>query len=629
MILIIAVMSVSLLLVSCGSGGDRDGAETTYVGQYIPPDREILTKVDVLEINQALSYDYDESTGEYSLMSNFVSGKNTLVFARTTKSFEESGEEIRLKLTSKNGVACEYGQYAPLSDEYCAAFLIPAKDIEKSGNYTFSLRADGYEIAKRTEYLAETKELNVLFVPLKARIARFADAPDDYSDLLSHVSAAYPISTDKLIAHVGRTADLSGSSYDLSTSDGLYNVWKYLSDQASDKYDLVIGLVNGNMGEEMQYAAYSCGYPAVIINVNSHNYSAVISHELAHFWQVGDEYDGGVFNPDVNGAPAGYKGVSFYDRNEALVSENNNITKASDYGYAVSGSAVSEALIPCNTSEITLYGTKASFMGSLEASTWDYWITPAVWNQLYEALAVHEFDITAGKDSGIFKNDRGETVLYCGQCMNHSLLAADNLYGYCAHCFSLTQMAADGSFTVNCRSCGVTSQNVPTFVMCPYENCKAGHRIHLEDSESESASLIEGKYSSKTISLSKDPTVNVLRVSGVITLTEEGYEFTVGKTRRAVDHIDNVTTNATEGVCAFAITDIDGFIINTVYLELDFTLLTNPISKVESLPISFNIRLPKNGMNLVFFESVFDENGYCGLKYGGYTRNISSITKER
>jgi len=627
-ILIVAVMIVSLTIASCAGDGDQSDAKTTYEGQYISLHEEVETEVDVLEINQALSYDIDETTGKYSLMSNFVAGKNLLVFARSSKPFEESGnEEIRLKLTSKNGVAYEYWQYAALSNENCIAFFIPASDIERAGDYTFSLRADGYEIIRRTEYLAETKELKVLFVPIKARFDKIVSKPEEYADLLKHVAATFPIATKNITSKTMNTADLSGSSYDLCTNDGLYNVWKYLADQVSEKYDLVVGLVNGGMGEERSFDEYSYGSSAMIINVASNHYSASISHELAHFALVGDEYNGGVYNLDVNCVPKGFGGVSFYDREQAVVSENEYVKNAANYDYTISGSTITAELVPCNTNDGTIYKTKLSSMSSLDASSWEYWITPAVWNQLYGAFAIPEFDVKLGLASGIFENDNGEAILFCDSCHRYSQFSDANLYGYCTHCYYLTPLTSAGNFEFNCRSCGVTNHNTPTYVVCSYENCKAGHRIHIEDGDV--SPIIAGKYSDASITLSRNTKVDVIRISGVITRTEDDYAFKVGKIRRAIDSIDSVSTNAVEGVCAFALTDVDGFIITSVYLDLDFTLLTNPPSEVDSLPISFTIRLPDNAKNLVFLTSVYDEEGYSGLKYGGYTRAISSISVER
>ncbi|MEG2253561.1 MAG: hypothetical protein RSC98_11000, partial [Clostridia bacterium] len=114
--------------------------------------------------------------------------------------------------------------------------------------------------------------------------------------------------------------DLSDEQFDLTTDEGMYYVWESLANlQTNDgAYELILGFVRDRQGAEGDIQGYTFGLPANIITESDGDMQATVAHEIAHCYQVGDEYPGGSMNNAVNPAPYGMEG-SEWDNSEVTV----------------------------------------------------------------------------------------------------------------------------------------------------------------------------------------------------------------------------------------------------------------------------------------------------------------------
>ena len=390
--LLAAALALALGLSACGesilppkeSATPAPAATPTPTPTPAPFSGEIET----LEVNQALSYGIDARTGELYEMENFVAGRDTAVFVRLSEALGHNPDERDyLEIWRKTQLL---GTYAPgdLSTETGLCFTLTGEDAAAltAGDYVFRAVVDGQELTREVT-LTDTAGLRVLLVPILGNYGGTSAYPSEgWQEYLWHLQACWPLANDGLETVIAPGLNLTGEDYDLTRTRGMWAAWEALREQAGllGDYDLVIGVVNGMMGE-----GNSCGSfgrdGVVLINGQQDAPEAAITHFAAQMLGAGDEYEGGLLNPSANPAPAGVTGTDAVT-GEAVTSDAAGVETASDYGLFCEGSVVKAAQIPFDLSRARLLSDAASFMGGTGEYTQSYWVTSDLWNYLFDEL---------------------------------------------------------------------------------------------------------------------------------------------------------------------------------------------------------------------------------------------------
>jgi hypothetical protein len=90
-----------------------------------------------------------------------------------------------------------------------------------------------------------------------------------------------------------------------------------------DRYDLILAFVQYRQ-DQGGGQGYTFGRPTNIITYSDVDMLPTVVHEIAHCYQVGDEYDGGSFNNAVNYPPNNYGGRDFSNGNAITATSGAN-----------------------------------------------------------------------------------------------------------------------------------------------------------------------------------------------------------------------------------------------------------------------------------------------------------------
>ncbi|MEN6459824.1 MAG: PKD domain-containing protein, partial [Syntrophomonas sp.] len=234
------------------------------------------------------------------------------------------------------------------------------------------------------------REFRILAVPVRANYGGTIKEPGNFADADLFLRKVFPLANENVKFEIGPMQDLSDRRYDLNTEDGRKWAWLKIRDLQPDKYvspqyDAIVGFVAEPilLYETDQYQVYVQGFtvrkPAALVALGS-GYQTTLAHEIAHYFNIGDEYNGGSFNLSVNPPPLGYTGTD-WDTNAPITSQASDVKPAA----AGSGSLISSQLHPFEFGKRRLLGDEISFMGS--GATSEFWISPAIWKHLYNTLA--------------------------------------------------------------------------------------------------------------------------------------------------------------------------------------------------------------------------------------------------
>ena len=426
-----------------------------------------------IEINQGMSIHTGLNDGNETYMNTFVAKKTTLVMMKIPGSdsmTEEQAKEavanykVEAKAVTNGQEADKCELTASGADQFSVKRTYTADcDVAAGwyacvkfttgpdkGTYNFHWYSGDSEIAKYegvTFY--ETKVLNILVVPVKGYWGKnyeggapsagaFSCKDGKYKDplgnekewsslipeLKSYILDVYPVA-DVNISEANEL-DAGTVAYDMCNGDGQKKLWEDVCKLQSkdkdgkDRYDLILAFVQYRQ-DQGGGQGYTFGRPTNIITYSDVDMLPTVVHEIAHCYQVGDEYDGGSFNDAVNFPPNNYKGRNFRDGNEiAATSGANAYWKApKEYKAATSsdkkdkidenGAAtmVSLSLHPYSLSQdkfITWGGVDAegkatgdvvgptvTYMGSgYSGCDGYYWTSSVIWDHLLKEFTVKE-----------------------------------------------------------------------------------------------------------------------------------------------------------------------------------------------------------------------------------------------
>ncbi len=315
-----------------------------------------------VEINQGLSLHPGLNDGQESYINDFVAKKQTVIMIKipgsdsmtedqakeAVKNYKmearavTNGQEADNAELSANGdnfsVKRAYTKFCELDGWYATASFANGPD---KGTYNFHIKDGDKEIAQNLGVnFYETVPLNILVVPVNTYYsARYTGgAPEGkkayncsmnyyaadgsekpwsslLGDLKSYLLDTYPIA--EVNFEEAKELDCSDPKYDVvAQGDGQKNLWDEVcklqtkNKEGKDRYDLILAFVPYRQ-DQGGGQGFTFGKPANIITYTDKDMFPTVAHEIAHCYQVGDEYDGGSLNNDVNYAPNGYKGRNY------------------------------------------------------------------------------------------------------------------------------------------------------------------------------------------------------------------------------------------------------------------------------------------------------------------------------
>lgn len=296
------------------------------------------------------------------------------------------------------------------------------------GTYNFHLFDNGTEVGTNNGVnFYETKTLNILAVPVTGYWSKGAapEFPQDkigqpiecdanswgstVADVKTYLKDVYPIADINIVE--GKTLDAGTAEYDMCSADGQKKLWEEANklqtkdkETGKDKYDLILAFVMYRQDENGSGQGYTFGRPTNIITLTDKDMLPTVAHEIAHCYQVGDEYDGGSLNSAVNFAPVGYKGRDFVSGEENTTSAATGDywsdgklggTNAENNG---AGTVIYPSLHPykLSTGEFVHFANDKkdptiSYMGSGYAGSDNYyWTSSLIWEHLFKELLVKE-----------------------------------------------------------------------------------------------------------------------------------------------------------------------------------------------------------------------------------------------
>ena len=362
----------------------------------------------MIEVNQVMSYGVSIEDGSYYAMESFVAGKETMILVAFNEQTQALADGSQRLTVVRDGV--EVAQLLPEEmDDTNRLFFYPRSlaDVDNwaAGHYTFTYTDDSGNVAERSVTFSNTKKIKVLAVPVRANYGgNVVDCSGEWKTAIQFTAQCYPLAQGAIEYVLGPMLDLSDEQFDLTTDDGMYYVWESLANlqTPNQDYELILGFVRDRQGNG-DIQGYTYGLPANIITESDGDMQPTVAHEIAHCYSVGDEYPGGAINDAVNPAPYGMEGSDWEDRDITVQSTRQFVQGGNDVGNEASGTVVPLEQFPINIAEMEiLYNNVTSFMGSGSSDINDYWITSAIWEQLFKSFVTSEAMLTQSQTDGGF-----------------------------------------------------------------------------------------------------------------------------------------------------------------------------------------------------------------------------------
>jgi len=335
-------------------------------------------------------YEYNND-GDYVKATDFVAGKDTVIqvfLPNDVKAEEQSNGKVEIyragsKITTLSSFKKDTKNntliFIPSNRSSCGNW--------QAGTYKFVAKVgDSEELTLDNVFFREQRKLRVLAVPIKANYAgTVKTAGNQWKSGAAFMRRVYPVAYNNITYKQHSTYNASDSSYDITTNAGQYKLWQALNElQKKGSYDLIIGFIEDGItlpnGSVLQ--GYTYGPPSNIVVNSDQDMQATVAHEVAHIYEIGDEYQGGAYNLSVNSPPLGYRGTDWDDSSRTVTASD---PKVKPYPGA-QGALISEKLNPYDTGGRGLLGDSICFMGSGAAQSKN-WISPSVWKHLFKTLA--------------------------------------------------------------------------------------------------------------------------------------------------------------------------------------------------------------------------------------------------
>jgi uncharacterized protein YkwD len=361
-----------------------------------------------IEAAQVMGKGQSITNGELYYMRSLVAGKNTAILVELEKPVEvDPSGNTQYVVVIKDGK--EIAKLKPLGSAAKTNLIqfVP-KNISDvgswaAGNYTITAVIGNDKSSVNVKF-EERMIMRVLAVPVKGNWGGEVEScKGEWKTGGKFTQTVYPLKNGGLIWELAPELDLSASKYDLTTDDGMYEVWNALKGKQTNdnRYTLIVGFVRNRQGDDGSTMGYTYGMPATIVTESDQDMLATVAHEIAHCYEVGDEYSGGSINMAVNPAPYGMEGSDWSGEEE--ITANKQFVKGDPQKYG-EGSLVLPEQHAYEVYGRGLLGTMVSFMGSGGEQS-QYWITSAIWEQLFKSFIptgrmVSSSDDQADEDTG-------------------------------------------------------------------------------------------------------------------------------------------------------------------------------------------------------------------------------------
>jgi len=344
-----------------------------------------------VEVTQVMGKGVDLDSGKFYFMNTFVAEKPTsiqVVLAEMTDitsaflSISYEGSHLAT-VTPK-----ESGRRQLLT-------FTPAKNAVngwRPGRYSFTATING--VSKTTEAIFNaSRSFSVLIISASVKHGGKAyPAPDLTAATIPLRSQALPVSESRLKAKYRNAKIAFGTGaegYDIGEPGGamrlLSDIESYRTKSAQN-YDVVVAAVNAPLNDNDRQGGgnttgyTNCNHAAVLTlghKPTAEALEATLLHELGHILGNGDEYTGGSFSVNVNGAPYG---VSGRENGQSVTGQREYFCCVEGNNY--SGITIAEAQNPYNPkADVPMLG-RSSFMGSSHR----HWPTSMVWEEAYRHL---------------------------------------------------------------------------------------------------------------------------------------------------------------------------------------------------------------------------------------------------
>jgi len=560
------------------------------------------SRVEMIEINQVLSYGFDVETAEFYVMTNFVAGKDTGIFISFSEPVAESVYLTSYLTVERDGHMLGYMLPYAVPDDY--TLLYHPRNMSNAenwtqGGYTFRLYIDEVEAAVRTANFFDTMCVKVLAVPIRANYSgRISACTGDWRNSAEWLLAAFPVARANVEYILGPELDLSGQAYNLDTSAGLFNVWKAVSDLQTpgNDYTLIVGFIRDSAFNE-QYLGYTYGLPASIVVEDCASMAAVVPHEVAHCYSIGDEYEGGHLNTALNTPPYNMRGVDIFT-NRPAVGRNPNVIGAWSMGINGTGSVIYENQRAYWAAERKLLGPVSSYMsGVTGAGNETFWTSSDIYNHLFKVF------------SGYFGGYVRPTFWgVCPSCFGD--VYDPDFYCECVRCGSFTKRGEDLENFI-CESC---ADEEPITWDCYYLDCGVCDQlIHYEWFYRYNTS------NNNTTQASEAQNVNVIEITGFLG-ADGSFRPTPWYTYDLAAPEIAVKTDGEYAVCFFG---ADGRQISINYFNAEFLMQVNTAEGQSFLPageayINVAARFPENAARIVILKGDREI----------YSVNVSSATPQ-
>jgi len=355
-----------------------------------------------IEVAQVMGKGVDLETGDLYLMSSHVAGKNTAILVELNEPVEiDPSGNTQYVTVSKDGK--EIARLKPLGSAKKSSLIefLPKnmKDVNnwEAGDYTITA-VIGNDNGSVNVRFQERMVMRILAVPVIGNWGgEIKGVKGDWKTAGKFTQIVYPLKNGGLVWELAPELDLSGDEYDLTTDDGMYEVWEALKNKQTkdNKYTLIIGFVRDRQGDG-DVQGYTYGMPATIVTESDEDMLATVAHEIAHCYEIGDEYEGGSINMSINPAPYGMSGTDWYSEEEIVA--NKRFIKGDSANYG-DGSLVLKEQHPYEPYGRGLLGPMVSYMGSGGEQS-QYWTTSALWEHLFKSFAHNGKQVSAsGEDT--------------------------------------------------------------------------------------------------------------------------------------------------------------------------------------------------------------------------------------
>jgi len=409
----------------------------------------------MIEVNQGISYGYDSDTGELFLLNNFVAGKETALFIDLKEPFDPKAQ-VMLTI-ERDGEPVISLSSIELVDE--TTLLFQPKDIREvgfweQGVYTFTFTMDDSE-AVRIVHFHKAIPMKVLAVPIKGNYyGEIRKCEGDWKLGSTMISAVFPVAREDVEYILGPEQDYSDPSYDLNTKDGRKKVWQSLCalQTPNNDYTMIVGYMRTPTTQG--YLGYTYGGEATIVCESEPDLLATVVHEIAHCYKIGDEYNGGSLNDEINPPPYGMEGKDILT-GEPSAGTKENVYGGGTVGLLGSGSVIYPEQRAYWPEGRELLGTRTSYMGEgTGEDAFMFWTTSDIWNHLFSAFTgqpAQKGGYIAPEDEPAEGPETQEEYWGpCSQCLTD--MYDPHFYIECTDCAGMVLITNDGKDA--CKDCG-------------------------------------------------------------------------------------------------------------------------------------------------------------------------------